>query len=1177
MKKTMFGAVLLLAAAALVLLSPSAWAEDDSCQVKISGTLSVEAEAVLSDGTLETAVTIADRVTSLMMEPGEYTLSVRSLDGIVYNERKVVLDDMATFRFYTTKLAAGNTDWNYGKDYTSDIIINNGNTCFVPVTIDDSGVTIVANVGDVADVTAIPTPDTVAKGFCTVHRTITMSTVKSVYRYVLPAADDFKLTVPSGADVSLGMKAYDVMVPLEIDPFTVEDDGEKTVYTYKLIVGYTYGFRVSADGFADRCYVLNMKVGLKTEVTREDIESLTKDEAGKGDGESGMLLNVNAEGFLRMDAGDAFELNPQRITYTDDDAAYGMYLSPEFHYRAIQPDGTPSDAVSFHGSIMRAENEGTAFILVTCDAIYAGYLNMTGMEDKVLYAGNGKYTGVFVVTVGDGAGPDIGVDSGLDASNRTSGSHFDSDLDVVYYAEEIEHGSIYIDASYSGYSVQYNPVYSDGDLVSFQESETICTERCRAEVVEGPNVVCVRTESGTSYQVVKASPIRMSVIDLDRGSYDLFVPGDEICVKVTGLRSPSSTQFYGADSRISLTMYGETYVSDDNGVFDAIVIPRDADGEGIPMYMKVVSSGCCPEFGSHRNGTDGLVYEERTAEFGTFTLKRYFLSDYMNVYLDTMVDEDWDSYASADAGLQGKTVDIGDFEVVAGKRLYLTLNRTSTQSMYGAKTITGTDDWMTCDTLASTTDHALIIAEPSMEDVGEYEFTIVLKLLNNHGTMKTTVTGTITVLDTRTVTHITSIAGRSIALPGIPDGTPIPEGKEFKSWNTEPDGTGTEYIAGTRITPESEVRLYAQYGNLDVGSTFLEDGLYYTISSLDGESGTVTVTGCIDSYGEELTIPAVVEYGGFAYTPVSIGSKAFYGNTVIKTADLTAVRTVGLKSFSYCYELKSLRITGEIGAYSFYCCHKLANIEIVGDSELGKSAFSECKNLVDVTFPDNVTIGKNAFYKCTFKSEYGTRMTYDELAGHRFTGENSVLQMYVSEVDEVFESDGLLFKVVSREEAALIGSSDALIMSLIVPDSVRHLGFDYMVTQIGTKAFYKCTELSSVDLGKTTSIGMKAFARCTALETVDLANATTISAYAFYACSSLKSLSFADGVTIGASAFYKCMGLERIDFQTVGTIGGSAFYGWVFWDSETGKRMTANAETLSGCSFEKSASKMVRV
>ena len=78
---------MLMTAALLVVLSPSVIAEDDECQVKVSGTLSIEAEAVFDDGENETVLKITNRVVSAMMEPGAYTLSVRSQDGTVYNER----------------------------------------------------------------------------------------------------------------------------------------------------------------------------------------------------------------------------------------------------------------------------------------------------------------------------------------------------------------------------------------------------------------------------------------------------------------------------------------------------------------------------------------------------------------------------------------------------------------------------------------------------------------------------------------------------------------------------------------------------------------------------------------------------------------------------------------------------------------------------------------------------------------------------------------------------------------------------------------------------------------------------------------------------------------------------------------------------------------------------------
>ncbi|MBR3475811.1 MAG: leucine-rich repeat domain-containing protein, partial [Candidatus Methanomethylophilaceae archaeon] len=171
---------------------------------------------------------------------------------------------------------------------------------------------------------------------------------------------------------------------------------------------------------------------------------------------------------------------------------------------------------------------------------------------------------------------------------------------------------------------------------------------------------------------------------------------------------------------------------------------------------------------------------------------------------------------------------------------------------------------------------------------------------------------------------------------------------------------------------------------------------------------------------------------------------------------------------------------------------------------------------------------------------------------------------------------GFKYKVTSKNTVALIRCSDALIESLIVPESVRHLGFDYTVTKIGTKAFYKFTNLKSVDLGCVDSIGIKAFAYCSSIEAIDLSDVREICPYAFYCCGSLKTLKLEDGTSVGAYAFYKCKGLESIEFGTIPSIESNSFYGWVFWDPVTGKRLTVNADSLSNSLFEKVASKMVR-
>ena len=105
------------------------------------------------------------------------------------------------------------------------------------------------------------------------------------------------------------------------------------------------------------------------------------------------------------------------------------------------------------------------------------------------------------------------------------------------------------------------------------------------------------------------------------------------------------------------------------------------------------------------------------------------------------------------------------------------------------------------------------------------------------------------------------------------------------------------------------------------------------------------------------------------------------------------------------------------------------------------------------------------------------------------------------------------------------------------------------LTSIGSKAFYGCSGLSSVEIpAGVTSIGDQAFRECSGLTSVEIpAGVTYIDGDAFYKCSGLTSVTFGEGSQleiIGGLAFYNCSGLSSVEIPAgVTSIGDYAFYG----------------------------------
>lgn len=85
-----------------------------------------------------------------------------------------------------------------------------------------------------------------------------------------------------------------------------------------------------------------------------------------------------------------------------------------------------------------------------------------------------------------------------------------------------------------------------------------------------------------------------------------------------------------------------------------------------------------------------------------------------------------------------------------------------------------------------------------------------------------------------------------------------------------------------------------------------------------------------------------------------------------------------------------------------------------------------------------------------------------------------------------------------------------------------------LCTNIGSRAFYRCTLLESVNLPKCITIQSDAFYECNFLQSISLPQCTSIGSTAFGGCTDLQSISLPECTYIGSSAFYKCTILENI-------------------------------------------------
>lgn len=209
-----------------------------------------------------------------------------------------------------------------------------------------------------------------------------------------------------------------------------------------------------------------------------------------------------------------------------------------------------------------------------------------------------------------------------------------------------------------------------------------------------------------------------------------------------------------------------------------------------------------------------------------------------------------------------------------------------------------------------------------------------------------------------------------------------------------------------------------------------------------------------------------------------------------------------------------------------------------GTTEIGETAFSGCSGLTLITIGGSVTtIGENAFGDCNSLTKTNYMGTIADWCKIQFDGGDANPIKY----SHNFYID------------------NAEIKNLVIPEGVE---------AIGTCAFYKCTNLTSVTIGNSvTEIGLGAFSGCSGLTSITIPNSvikiggfvfshcgsltsviipnsvTTIGEYAFFGCSALTSITIGDSVTsIGRNAFGRCSSLQGIEIpQKIKYLHGGTF------------------------------------
>lgn len=195
-----------------------------------------------------------------------------------------------------------------------------------------------------------------------------------------------------------------------------------------------------------------------------------------------------------------------------------------------------------------------------------------------------------------------------------------------------------------------------------------------------------------------------------------------------------------------------------------------------------------------------------------------------------------------------------------------------------------------------------------------------------------------------------------------------------------------------------------------------------------------------------------------------------------------------------------------------------------------------------------------------------------------------------------FEVDGIRYDITSFTELTVTASSvsENIASSLDIPSFVEFNNKKLVVNTVGSsfakdnnrlqsisigdsiksinaKAFYNCSELSSVQIKGSYSIGSECFKNCSKLSKIDLPNTlSSIGDNVFEGCMALEFISLPPQLTkMGLSVFHNCILLDNINLTNIDNIPSSLFEGCKSLKtiSLSNNLMTIGNNAFSGTAF----------
>jgi hypothetical protein len=269
--------------------------------------------------------------------------------------------EMALQIWTITKIAVTNSGWVYGTDYTiENVEVHSREGVTYPVTLGENAgnSSVLTYDGGSVVLRFVPSDARVAEGYVASDdgRTVTGNTTiqgkireGGLFTSTCPVDAEIAMMQKPGGDGGSGTIHF---TPFRvIAPESVETSGSTKTYTWHLGTGSKYNMRAWKTGGltqllnfyynidATKCPVINFTeadfAARAPKWVDHDPQSLD------GLNDCNILLNINEKGYLKMTAGQEYDLLAERDWQIIPNQTENYFLEPDYHYAVYNMNGQP--------------------------------------------------------------------------------------------------------------------------------------------------------------------------------------------------------------------------------------------------------------------------------------------------------------------------------------------------------------------------------------------------------------------------------------------------------------------------------------------------------------------------------------------------------------------------------------------------------------------------------------------------------------------------------------------------------------------------------------------------------------------------------------------------------------------------------------------------------------------